>query len=107
MCRENPVLLLDFFPNFLSIFSPPGGHPDSDAVGPEGPQHSAGGQVRRPQRRLLVQLPERLLLPAVAGLGVRRGVPQALPDCPHQDQAAAQAPSPETAIKIYLRPVRR
>ena len=53
------------------------------------------------------QFPERLLLPAVARLGLLRGLAEADPDGPDQDQAAAQAPPAQAEIKIHLRPVRR
>lgn len=43
----------------------------------------------------------------MAGLGLRRGLPEAVPDRPDQDQAAAQAPPAQAEIKIHLRPVRR
>ena len=43
----------------------------------------------------------------MAGLGLSRGLSEADPDGPDQDQAAAQASPAQAEIKIHLRPVRR
>ena len=85
----------------------PGSHSDPDAGRPEVTEHCAGGQVSGPLCSVLIQLPECLLLPAVARLGLRCGLSEAITDRPDQDQAKTQTPSAQTEIKIHLCPVRR
>ena len=54
----------------------------------------------RPGR--ILQLPERLLLPPVAGLRLGRGLARPRAARPHQDQAAAQAPPAQAEVQVHL-----
>ena len=73
--------------------------PDGAAGGPEQAEPGAGREEGRPPAGLLLQLPERLLLPPVAG---QSPLLLPTPPRPHQDQEEAQAPPAQAEIQIHL-----
>ena len=63
--------------------------------------HRPPGRAQQTKPRLL-QLPERLLLPPVAGLRLGRGRARPRAARPHQDPAATQAPPAQAEVQVHL-----